>query len=91
MFLQINTKLREDTSHNNVIFTAMSVRGPNITILFVFVNACLTKYYTAKIVRMIFSSLKTCGGKDLESRTKPRTGQIFSEDIVRVNCKDRVF
>jgi len=71
---QINTKLRDDKSHNNVISVAMSVRRPNMTVLFVFVNAFLTKYYTAKIVRMIVSSLKRCGGKDLESHTRPHPG-----------------
>jgi hypothetical protein len=75
VFLQINTKARNDTSHNNVILVAMSVRRPNIRILFVFVNVCLAKYYTAKTVRMIFSSLKRCWGKDLESHTKPHAGQ----------------
>lgn len=74
VFLQINTKLRDDTSHNNVISVAMSVRRPNMTVLFVFVNACFTKYYTAKIVRMIVSSLKRYGGKDLESHTRPHPG-----------------
>jgi hypothetical protein len=74
----------------------MSVRRPSITIPFVFVNACLTKYYTTKTVRMIFSSLKRCGGKDLESHTKPHPGQnIFrrcsERERERVDCNDGVF